>query len=215
MMEQIEILDSMLRKDGLSVERLEALSYHSQLGINLKKNLHHFDREELFEELWAVNDWYDDNDLLQGMVIDYRVKSLQSIQDKYERYYPDHQLRKVFDDLLGFRCLCDNYEQVFKLAGIDKIRVADMSQGKAHDDGYRGVHVYYQKSEIHYPIEIQYNTYIDRQLNNWLHSYLYKKNYPDAVGCEMRKYYEAGKIRTEADFKEVLENVLSGSEECR
>ncbi len=215
MMEQIELLDSMLRKDGLSVERLEALSYQSQLGINLKKNLHYFDREKLFEELWAVYHWYDKNDLLHSMTVDYRVKSIQSIILKYERYYPDHQLRKVFDDLLGFRCLCDDYEQVFRLADIDKIRVADMSHGKAHDDGYRGVHIYYQKSGTHYPIEIQYNTYFDRQLNNWLHKYLYKKCYSDTVGRAMREYYEAGEIRTEAEFKEVLERVLSGSKECR
>ncbi len=211
MMEQIELLDSMLRKDGLSVERLEALSYQSQLGINLKKNLHYFDREKLFEELVAVNDWYDDNDLLQNIAIDYRVKSLQSIKDKYDRYYPDHQLRKVFDDLLGFRCLCNGYDEIFKIADCDKIRVADMSHGKAHDDGYRGVHVYYQRSGIHYPIEIQYNTYIDRQLNNWLHSYLYKKDYPDTVGYAMRQRYEAGGIQTEENFREVLEDVLSCS----
>ena len=140
-MEQIELLDSMLRKDGLSVERLEALSYQSQLGINLKKNLHHFDREKLFEELEAVNLWYDTHEFLHDVTIDFRVKSMQSAQLKYERYYPDHQLRKVFDDLLGFRCLCDNYDDFFRMSDFDKIRVADMSHGKAHDDGYRGVHV--------------------------------------------------------------------------
>ena len=46
--------------------------------------------------------------------------------------------------MLGFRTLCDNYEEVLLLSDIDKIRVADMSQGKANDDGYRGVHVYFQ-----------------------------------------------------------------------
>lgn len=56
------------------------------------------------------------------------------------------------------------------------IRRTDMSKGKAHNDGYRGVHVYFQLSNFHYPIEIQYNTYYDRQLNNWLHKYVYKKN---------------------------------------
>ena len=44
-----------------------------------------------------------------------------------------------------------------------------MSKGKSNDDGYRGVHVYYQKDNKHYPIEIQFNTYSDRQLNDWLH----------------------------------------------
>ena len=29
-----------------------------------------------------------------------------------------------------------------------------MSAGKANDDGYRGIHVNYQKDGHHYPIEI-------------------------------------------------------------
>jgi putative GTP pyrophosphokinase len=94
---------------------------------------------------------------------------------KYDRYYPDHQTGKVLNDMLGFRTLCDNYEEVIKLDESEYIRVADMSAGKVHDDGYRGVHVYFQLDYFHYPIEIQYNTYYDRQLNNWLHKYFYKK----------------------------------------
>lgn len=46
--------------------------------------------------------------------------------------------------MLGFRALCDNYEEVLTLNNCENIRVADMSKGKAHDDGYRGVHVYFQ-----------------------------------------------------------------------
>ncbi len=86
-----------------------------------------------------------------------------------------------------------------------------MSSGKAGDDGYRGVHVYYQKSGKHYPIEIQFNTLFDRQLNNWLHDYLYKKNYPIETGKIMREKYESGLIRNEQEFMEVLNNVLSDS----
>lgn len=76
--------------------------------------------------------------------MDYRIKSMQSFIYKYNRYYLDHQARKVFDDMLGFRSLCDNYEEAFELADIPEIRVADLSIGKANDDGYRGVHVYFQ-----------------------------------------------------------------------
>lgn len=85
--------------------------------------------------------------------------------------------------------------------------------GKAYDDGYRGIHVYYQLSSYHYPIEIQYNTYYDRQLNNWLHKYVYKRNYSNEIGCILRKEYEGGKIRTEKDFLEVQNHVLSDSKE--
>ena len=93
-----------------------------------------------------------------------------------------------------------------------QFRIADMSSGKAVDDGYRGVHVYYQKSGKYYPIEIQFNTLFDRQLNNWLHDYLYKKDYPIETERILREKYESGLIRNEHEFKEVLNNVLSGSE---
>lgn len=77
------------------------------------------------------------------------------------------------------------------------------------DDGYRGIHVYFQLSGSHYPIEIQYNTYYDRQFNNWLHKYIYKKDYDDSVGKQLRNLYESAKILTEQEFKEELKHVLS------
>lgn len=36
-----------LELNGLSIDILDKLSYKSQLGINLKKNLHYFDKETL------------------------------------------------------------------------------------------------------------------------------------------------------------------------
>ena len=128
-----------------------------------------------------------------------------------DRYYPDHQTRKVFNDILGFRAFGDSYDQILD-EDSSQFRIADMSSGKAVDDGYRGIHVYYQKSGKHYPIEIQFNTLFDRQLNNWLHDYLYKKSYQIETGCIMREKYESGLIRNEHEFKEVLNNVLSSSE---
>jgi putative GTP pyrophosphokinase len=206
-------MSDILKKDGLSIELLTELSYPSQLGIRLKKNLHYFDKESLFAELEKMNEWYDACEVLHDITVDYRIKSIQSARLKYERYYPDHQTGKVFNDLLGFRTLCDNYEEVLELDDCEYIRVADMSKGKAHDDGYRGVHVYFQLDNFHYPIEIQYNTYYDRQLNNWLHKYLYKKNYDLEIGKLLRQYYENARIRSEQEFKEVLNCVLSDCKE--
>lgn len=143
--------------------------------------------------------------------MDYRVKSIESILSKYDRYYPNTQTRKVFNDILGFRAFCDSYDSILDLnKGI--FRIADMSEGKAKDDGYRGVHVYFQKNSRCYPIEIQFNTLYDRQLNNWLHDYLYKKDYPNELGKLIRKLYEDGEIRNENEFKGVLKNVLFNSE---
>ncbi len=202
-------MSNILQRDGLTIELLGELSYKSKLGINLKKNLHYFDKEALFEELIKVNEWYDEAESLHDLALDYRIKSVQSAILKYNRYYPDHQARKVFDDLLGFRSLCDNYDDIFDLKTFPELRVADMSNGKANDDGYRGVHVYYQLDGSHYPIEIQYNTYYDRQFNNWLHKYIYKKSFNNEVGLQLRKMYESAKILTEQDFKEALKHVLS------
>lgn len=108
-------MSNILKRDGLTIELLENLSYKSELGITLKKNLHYFDKNSLFEELIKVNEWYDEFVELHELALDYRVKSVQSAILKYNRYYPDHQVRKVFDDLLGFRSLCDNYDDILAL----------------------------------------------------------------------------------------------------
>lgn len=162
-----------------------------------------------------MNEWYDSAEGLDDLALDYRIKSVQSAILKYKRYYPDHQARKVFDDLLGFRSLCDNYEEVLQLKKIDKFRIADMTNGKANDDGYRGIHVYFQLDGKHYPIEIQYNTYYDRQFNKSLHKYVYNKKYDNSVGCYLRKRYESAKILSEKEFKEELDHVLFDSKTYR
>lgn len=202
--------EQVLKENGLSLAILDELSFESQLGISLKKNLHYFEKEPLLEELIYMSKWLDKQDILDDISLDYRIKSRDSILLKYNRYYPDHQARKVFNDILGFRAFCTSYDEILKF-DPKQFRIADMSMGKAEDDGYRGVHVYYQKSNKHYPIEIQFNTLFDRQLNNWLHEYLYKKDYQIAVGQILRQKYEMGFIKNENQFKEVLNNVLFNS----
>lgn len=211
MREGVLMNEQLLKMNGLSVKILDMLSFESHLEIPLKKNLHYFDKESLIEELIVMTEWLDEQELLSEIALDYRIKSLDSILMKYERYYPDHQTRKVFNDILGFRAFCDSYEQILEEKS-PQFRIADMTKGKSVDDGYRGVHVYYQKSGRHYPIEIQFNTLFDRQLNNWLHDNLYKKNYSIETGKIMRDKYESGFIRNEHEFKEVLNNVLFDSE---
>lgn len=149
--------EQLLKMNGLSVGILDALSFESHLGIPLKKNLHYFDKDLLIAELISMTEWLDEQEILSNIALDYRVKSLDSILLKYDRYYPDHQTRKVFNDILGFRAFCDSYDQILE-EEFSPFRIADMAKGKAVDDGYRGVHVYYQKSGRHYPIEIQFNT---------------------------------------------------------
>lgn len=95
--------EQLLKMNGLSMEILDALSFESHLGIPLKKNLHYFDRNLLIVELMAMTEWLDEQEILSGIALDYRIKSLDSILLKYDRYYPDYHTRKVFNDILGFR----------------------------------------------------------------------------------------------------------------
>ena len=199
-----------LQENGLSAEILKELSYKTKLGHSLKKNLGQFEREELFAEFARVTEWYVKKEALFNVALDYRIKSIRSIEKKYKRFYPDHQVRKVFNDILGFRAFCDDYRDLLDVKD-EQFHIANRTGGKSNDDGYRGVHLYFQLDNDHYPIEIQFNTLFDRQLNNWLHDYLYKKGYPDEIGAEIRKRYEKGEIRNLAEFEEVL-NVLSGCE---
>lgn len=86
----LQTIEDILKKDGLSFKTLEQLSFHSDMNINLKKNLHYFDKEMLFHELKKINKWYDACEYLHDLAIDYRIKSIQSAFMKYQRYYPDH-----------------------------------------------------------------------------------------------------------------------------
>ena len=204
------MIDDILRVNGLSIEILDKLSYQSEIGKSLKQNLHYFDHDELMAELATMTLWLQEQQELEDIAIDYRIKSMDSIELKYQRYYPNRQVRQVFNDIIGFRAFCDNYLDLLS-ENSEVFRVVDMSLGKANDDGYRGVHLYYQKDNFHYPIEVQFNTLYDRQLNNWLHAFLYKKDYPNEIGQKMRGAYENGQIRNSDEFEEVLKNVLHSS----
>lgn len=202
--------ETILAVNGLSIDVLTRLSYRSQLGLSLKRTLRHFERDALIDELSKMADWLDEQDELSEIALDYRIKSYASIVSKYERYLnSSRHVSQVFNDVLGFRAFCDNYDDVLALKSA-LFSTADLSKGKAADDGYRGVHLYFQLDNEHYPIEIQYNTLYDRQLNNWLHDYLYKKSYPDQIGRQLRVEYEQGNIRNVKEFEEVLKDVLSG-----
>ena len=202
--------EDVLALNGLSIELLTQLSYRSQLVLLLKRTLRHFEREALIAELVSMTEWLDEQTGLPEIALDYRIKSYASIVGKYERYFNSScHVSQVFNDVLGFRAFCDSYNSVLALTSTS-FSVADFSRGKAVDDGYRGVHLYFQLDNNHYPIEIQFNTLYDRQLNNWLHDYLYKKTYSNEVGQQLRARYENGKIRNQSEFEEALNDVLSG-----
>lgn len=200
-----------LKKVGLSIEILDSLSYKTNLTVSMKRTLRHFNKQDVLQDIRNAREWYNTQAIIYKLPIDLRIKSIGSAELKFNRY-PDSTFSRVFNDILGFRSICSNYEEVISLETEEKIRIVDMSKGKKNDDGYRGVHVYYQKDNFHYPIEIQFNTYYDRQFNNWMHDLFYKRGYDDAIGRYLRKSYEDGRIKNIEEFKEVLANVLPNSE---
>lgn len=202
-----------LNKLGLTLELLDDLSYKSEMNISFKRSLRRFDKAELIEELKRARIWYNQQAILDALPIDSRIKSIGSSMIKFDKYYPDMNFSSVLNDILGFRAICSNYEEVLELEMEKNIRLVDMSEGKFNDDGYRGIHVYYQKSNYHYPVEIQLNTYYDRQFNDWLHDKFYKRGYNNKIGRILRIKYEDGKIKTRREFEEVLKDVLSNSKE--
>lgn len=187
------------------------LSYKSNLGKSLRNTLRKFDKEELFEELSNVIAFFTENDLEKKLPYEQRVKSLQSCVAKYNKYYPSKEVEKVFNDILGIRIVIDDYALFDELNLPETVRIADMRNGKAKDDGYRGIHLYFQKDHYHYPIELQFMTLRDKKFNEWLHIKTYKYISDNETGCQLRKLFDEGKIISEDDFRKELEHVLFGS----
>ena len=141
-----------LEKVGLSIEILDSLSYKTDLSVSMKRTLRHFNKEDVLNDIRNARQWYNTQTILYQLPIDLRIKSIGSASIKFDRY-PTSTFSRVFNDILGFRAICDSYNQVLEFES-SQFRIADLSKGKAEDDGYRGVHVYYQRSGRHYPIEI-------------------------------------------------------------
>ncbi|SDP03605.1 hypothetical protein [Selenomonas ruminantium] len=189
---------------------ISVLFYTTHLGRSLKNSLHKFDKEDLLADISLARDFYDEALETADFPYDYRIKSLESCRIKYDRYYPNYAVERTYNDLFGARMIVDDYSQAYDIANMKPVRESNMILGKRLDDGYRGLHLYYQPDHFVYPIEFQFNTAYDRRLNDWLHSYLYKKGYVPDIGGQLRKTYESGRIQSEDDFRRELHVLLSG-----
>ncbi|MBR0379582.1 MAG: hypothetical protein IJH62_03375 [Mogibacterium sp.] len=186
-------------------DSLKSISYQSNLGKSLKNTLRKFDKEDLFDDIESAISYFTEIALEEVVHYPYRVKSLQSCMIKYEKYYPSTAVEKAFNDLLGIRIIIGDYSDLDSLQLPEKTKVVDMRNGKAIDDGYRGVHIYFQKDHSHYPIEIQFMTPFDRQFNEWLHIYVYKYIEDASVGRHLRDLYEQGVIKDEESFRKEMQ----------
>lgn len=67
------------------------------------------------------------------------------------------------------------------------------------DDGYRAIHLYYQRDNLAYPIEVQLWCGKDYYFNLRSHQYVYKYKSPE-IGQKLYQEYNAGMIKTEQEF---------------
>ena len=92
---------------------------------------------------------------------------------------------------------------------LHRYRNIDLRNGKQVDDGYRAIHLYYQRDNLAYPIEVQLWCGKDYYFNLWSHQYVYKYKSPE-IGKKLYQEYIAGLIKTEQDFQKKLEAFDNG-----
>ena len=177
-------------------ETLDILSYRSTLGQSLKQiSLRSTPLEAILDDIAKYRSSYIDV-LIQENLIGSRFKSEDSIVRKYEKTIrANGGFKQCFNDVLGFRLRFDDYPEKYP----NYFRVVDLRSGKKIDDGYRAIHLYYQRDNLAYPIEVQLWCGQDYAFNVWSHQYIYKYKTPE-IGRMLYQEYSAGTIRTEQDF---------------
>lgn len=180
----------------ISKDVLDMLSYRSTLGQSLKQiSLSATPISVILNDIAKYRARYVDT-LMQENLIGSRFKSEDSIMRKYEKTIANHGgFKQCFNDVLGFRLRFDEYPNSYP----DYFRVVDLRNGKRVDDGYRAIHLYYQRDNLAYPIEVQLWCGKDYYFNLWSHQYVYKYKSPE-IGQKLYQEYNAGMIKTEQAF---------------
>ena len=188
----------------ISEEILNKISYKSTLGQSLKQiSLRKTPLDDILKDIKKYRSEYTDT-VVQENLIGSRFKSDDSIIRKYEKTLRmGGGFKQCFNDILGFRLHFDEYPGEYP----EYFRVVDLRNGKKVDDGYRAVHLYYQRDNLAYPIEIQLWCAKDYQFNIWSHKLVYK--YWDAeIGKRLYEKYMSGAIGTEEDFKNEMNRLV-------
>lgn len=179
-----------------SKTQLSNWSYKTKINKSLKNSLSKIDEKELFNDLISYREHCSSLDIN----FSFRFKSLSSMKKKYNKnIIKGNSIKSTFNDIIGIRILVNSYD----INIPDYFRIVNMSNGKTHDDGYRGIHLYFQLDNYHYPIEVQLNTEKDRLFADWTHKYLYKHK-GNEISRHLRVLYDINKIKTETDFMEEI-----------
>ena len=191
-----------------SKEILDKLSFHTTLERSLKKiSLKDYTFEELMIDIAAYRA-VSRSTLLNSGILNVRFKSDDSVERKYEKTIRNHLgFTQCFNDLIGIRLHLKEYPLNFP----EYFRVVDLRNGKKVDDGYRAIHLYYQRDNYSYPIEIQLWCGKDYYFNLWSHIAAYKYARPE-IGKQLYDLYQAGSIKSLEDFEKEMMLVESRDE---
>ena len=192
----------------ISKEALDRISFTTSLGKSLKQIS--MSKTPLSDILADINKYrlqYTDS-IMQENLIGSRFKSDDSIMRKYKKtLQTGGGFKQCFNDVLGFRLYFKEYPEIYP----EYFRVVDLRKGKKIDDGYRAVHLYYQRDNLAYPIEIQLWCAEDYQFNVWSHKLVYKY-YTADIGKRLYEKYRLGSITTEEAFKYEMDMLIRESE---
>ena len=192
----------------ISKEVLDKISYESTLGQSLRQiSLRKTVLSDILADVDRYRSQYTDI-VVQENLIGSRFKSNDSIMRKYEKTLrTGGGFKQCFNDVLGFRLYFKEYPETYP----EYFRVVDLRKGKKIDDGYRAVHLYYQRDNLAYPIEIQLWCAEDYQFNVWSHKLVYKY-YTADMGKRLYEKYRRGIITSEEAFKYEMDRLIRESE---
>lgn len=181
-------------------ETLDMLSFQSNLGRSLKQiSLRDTPLELILEDISRYRSSYIDA-FVQENLIGSRFKSDDSIMRKYQKTISaGGGFKQCFNDILGFRLRFEEYPETYP----DYFRVVDLREGKKVDDGYHAIHLYYQRDNLAYPIEVQLWCAKDYLFNLWSHQYVYKYKQAE-LGKRLYEEYANNLIGTEREFVDRL-----------
>lgn len=156
-----------------SLDILGVISMECYLQTNLHIHMaNNLDRQKLIEDFKLMREhmsWFLDSEYCDG----YHIADAMTIMNTpstIERREADAYLR-----LLGsvqIDCLVDSYEDKYPKYFMAR----DMRYGYIEDDGYRGVHLFFQLTTQHYPIQLNVYTHEDYLFNKWIKENLDKNS---------------------------------------
>lgn len=132
--------------------------------VNLTKTLKHIDINDILQYRLnlheSINDYLMTADI-HDIAFVYRVKTSESIIDKYKRYLSQenqYPTNNILNDIFGARIILDTKTINTILSQLDNWKQEyQLKNWYLRDkDGYQGIHIYFKnQSNFYYPWELQ------------------------------------------------------------